>query len=256
MFGFTFKQLPAQYLFGAYSVRKSHTIMTRTENGKVIYDTFLYTYIDNYLSFYILMESGNYKNVSTGKEVPELHAEDIMSKHIARGRMVDFDDEYDKEEIIGIFGPLNIVEILKKVDEMKKSDENNDVSLQAIIDVKKQYMGVEVNGIIDSYNKRLKYPLGQITVPPIKATPEDDYPSVIGDELDYFDFMSNKTTQEIINDLKKLADNIDGVGNVREGKEVNITKGDEDSAGSLEIKDVSEENTRDTLDMGSVTDVK
>ena len=68
MFGYTFKQLPAKYLFGGYSVRKSYTIMTRVEDGKVIYDTFLLTYMYNYLSFYILMDNGKYKNVSLNKE--------------------------------------------------------------------------------------------------------------------------------------------------------------------------------------------
>ncbi len=254
MFGFTFKQLPAKYVFGGYSVRKSHTIMTKVVDGKVVYDTFLYTYVDNFLTFYILMDNGKYKNVSLNIEVPEMTAEDLMSKHIARGRMVEFEDEYDKDTIIGVFGPQNIVDIMKKVDEMKKADESHDVSLQAMLDVKSQYMGVEINGIIDSYNKRLGYEKGQITVPPIKGSMEDEYPSVIGDELDYFDFMSNKTSEEIIKDLKKLSDNIDGVGNVIKGKEVNITKGDENTAGSLEIKDVAVENTRGTLDMGNNSD--
>ncbi|MBQ4030533.1 MAG: hypothetical protein II625_02150 [Bacilli bacterium] len=256
MFGYTFKQLPAKYLFGGYSVRKSYTVMTRVEDGKVIYDTFLLTYMDNYLSFYILMDNGKYKNVSLNIEVPEVQAEELMSKHIARGKMVDFDEEYDKEEIIGVFGPINIVDVMKKVDEMKKADENSDISLQAMLDVKSQYMGAEASGIIESYNRRLKFPKGLITVPPIKGSMDDDYPSVIGDELDFYDFMSNKTSEEIVKELKLLADNIDGVGNVREGKQVNITKGDENTAGTLEILDNSEENTRGTLDMGNVTDVK
>jgi hypothetical protein len=256
MFGFTFKQLPAKYVFGGYSVRKSHTIMTKVVDGKVVYDTFLYTYVDNYLSFFILMDSGNYKHVASGVQVPVAEAEDLMSKHLARGRMVDFDEEYDKDQIIGVFGLRGIDTLMKQVDEMKKHDENSDVSLQAIIDIKPQYMGVEINGIIESYNKRLGYPKGQIAVPPIKGSMDDDYPSVIGDEIDYYDFMSNKDSDEIIKELKALADNIDGVGNIREGKEINITKGDEKTAGTLEIKDVSEENTRGTLDMGNVTDVK
>ncbi len=256
MFGYTFKQLPAKYVFAGYCVRKSYTIMTRVEDGKVVYDTFLYTYVDNYLSFFILMDSGNYKHVASGVQVPVAEAEDLMSKHLARGRMVDFDEEYDKDQIIGVFGLRGIDTLMKQVDEMKKHDENSDVSLQAIIDIKPQYMGVEINGIIESYNKRLGYPKGQIAVPPIKGSMDDDYPSVIGDEIDYYDFMSNKDSDEIIKELKALADNIDGVGNIREGKEINITKGDEKTAGTLEIKDVSEENTRGTLDMGNVTDVK
>ena len=256
MFGYTFKQLPAKFVFAGYCVRKSYTIMTRVEDGKVVYDTFLYTYVDNYLSFFILMDNGKYKHVATGVQVPVAEAEDLMSKHLARGRMVDFDEEYDKEQIIGVFGLRGIDTLMKQVDQMKKNDENSDVSLQAIIDIKPQYMGVEINGIIEAYNKRLGYPKGQIAVPPIKGSMDDDYPSVIGDEIDYYDFMSNKDSDEIIKELKALADNIDGVGNIREGKEINITKGDEKTAGTLEIKDVSEENTRGTLDMGNVTDVK
>lgn len=256
MFGYLFKQLPAQYIFAGYSVRKSYTIMTNVENGKVVYDTFLYTYVDNYLSFYILMENGKYKHAATNVEVPIAEAEDLMSKHLARGRIVEHDEEYDKEQIIGVFGLRSIDTLMKQVDEMKKNDENSDVSLQAFIEIKKQYMGMEINGIIESYNKRLGYPLGQIVVPPIKGSMDDDYVSIIGDELDYYDFMSNKDSDQIIKELKLLSDNMDGVGNIKAGVEVNITKGDEDTAGTLEIKDVSEENTRGTLDMGNVTDVK
>ena len=85
---------------------------------------------------------------------------------------------------------------------------------------------------------------------------DDDYESVIGDELDYFDFMSNKDSDTVIKELKALADSIDGVGNVRTGKEVSIQKGDENTAAKLEIKDVAQDNTNGTLDMGNVTDVK
>ena len=81
-------------------------------------------------------------------------------------------------------------------------------------------MGAEASGIIESYNRRLKFPKGLITVPPIKGSMDDDYPSIIGD------------------------------------KQVNITKGDENTVGTLEILDTTEENTRGTLDMGSVSDVK
>ncbi len=256
MFGYTFKNLPAQYVFAGYSIRKSYTVMTKVENGKLVYDTFLFTYVDNFLSFYILMDNGLYRNVSEGIDVPEAKAEDLMSKHIARGRMTEFDEEYDKEKIIGVFGLRSIDDVMKKVDEMKKNDDKGDVSLQAIIDIKKQYMGLEINGIIDSFNKRLGYEKGQITVPPVKGTMEDDYESVIGDELDYFDFMSNKDSDTIIKELKALSDSIDGVGNVRTGKEVSIQKGDENTAAKLEIKDVAQENVNGTLDMGDVTDVK
>ncbi len=69
------KSLPAKYVFAGYNVRKSLTIMTSQVNGKTIYDEFLFTYIDNYVSFYILMENGKYKSVDYNVEVPEFNAE-------------------------------------------------------------------------------------------------------------------------------------------------------------------------------------
>ena len=63
MFNYMLKNLPAKYVFAGYNVRKSFTIMTSIENGRTVYDSFLYTYVDNYLSFYIQMEDGSYKNV-------------------------------------------------------------------------------------------------------------------------------------------------------------------------------------------------
>ena len=238
MFGMAFSNIPAKYVFAGYSVRKSVTIMTNVENGKIVYDTFLYTYIDNYLSFYLLMDNGKYKNVAYKVEVPELKAEDLMSKHLSRGRVVDLDEyNYDKDKIIGVFGLRNIEDLMHQVDDMKKKDNTADISLEAMLDVKPQYMGVEINGIIASFNKYLHYDKGMITIPALKIDENDKYQSIIGDELDFYDFMSNKDSDTIVRDLKNLSEALDGVGNIKEGKEVIITKGDENSAGSLEIKD-------------------
>jgi len=220
MFGVTFKNLPAEYVFAGYSIRKSLTKVSRVVEGKLIYDTFVYTYIDNYLSFYTLMENGLYKNVDAKIEVPEATGEDIISKHLGSGNVDTSDyDNLNKDNIVGVFGPRNIETLIKQVDEMKKKDNTQDISLEAILDVKKQYMGVEINGVINNFNSLLKYSKDIITIPAIKSGPEDNYHSIIGDELDFYDFLSNKDSDTIVKDLKILADSIDGVGNIKQGKE-------------------------------------
>ena len=74
-------------------------------------------------------------------------------------------------------------------------------------------------------------------VPPIRYGEDDTYNSVIGDELDFFDFMSNKDDDNIIDDLIKLNNSMDGVDNIKEGKEIVITKGTDGEAGTVEIRD-------------------
>lgn len=51
MLGYMLKNLPSKYVYAGYSIRKSLTIMTSNINGRIVYDVFLYTYVDNYLSF-------------------------------------------------------------------------------------------------------------------------------------------------------------------------------------------------------------
>ncbi len=243
MFGYMFKNLPAKYIFAGYGVRKSLTILTTEENGKIIYDVFLYTYVDNYLSFFLQMENGKYKSVDFNVEVPETSAEELVSRHLSRGLMKNIDDyeEYDRETLVGVFGLRNIEVLMKQTDEMKKQNsEGFDVSLEAILDIKAQYMGMEVMGVINNFNKCLKYDKGRITIPPITYGPDDPYKSLIGDEMDYFDFMSNKDSDKIIQDLKKLADSLDGIGNIKSGREITITKSSESEAASVSVKRIDE----------------
>lgn len=243
MFGYMFKNLPAKYIFAGYGVRKSLTILTTEENGKIIYDVFLYTYVDNYLSFFLQMENGKYKSVDFNVEVPETSAEELVSRHLSRGLMKNMDDyeEYDRETLVGVFGLRNIEVLMKQTDEMKKQNsEGFDVSLEAMLDIKAQYMGMEVMGVINNFNKCLKYDKGRITIPPITYGPDDPYKSLIGDEMDYFDFMSNKDSDKIIQDLKKLADSLDGIGNVKSGREITITKSSENEAASINVKRIDE----------------
>lgn len=238
MLGYMFKSFPAKYIFAGYGVRKSLTILTTLENGRIIYDVFLYTYVDNFLSFFIQMENGKYKSMDYNVEVPETTAEDLVSRHLSRGLMKDIDDyeEYDREKLIGVFGLRNIETLMKQTDEMKKQNSDGfDVSLEAMLDIKAQYMGMEVVGVINNFNKCLKYDKDRITIPPIVYGPNDPYKSLIGDEMDYFDFMSNKDSDKIIRDLKKMADSLDGIGNVKKGRNVVITKSSPEEMAKVNI---------------------
>ena len=231
MLKYLMKNLPAKYIYAGYCIRKGFTIMTSQENGKIVYDTFLFTYVDNFLSFFLKMDNGKYKSVDYNVEVPEATAEDLVSKHLTRGILRDSEDfeQYDKEKIVGVFGVRDISVLMKQVDTLKKNDQDSfDVSLEAWLDVKPSYMGMEVIGVINTFNKCLKYDKGRITVPPIKNGPEDNYVSLIGDEMDYFDFMSEKDSDEIVRDLKALDDKLDGVGNLKkEVKSVEVKKEEE-----------------------------
>ena len=40
---------------------------------------------------------------------------------------------------------------------MKKNDEGSDISLEAMLDMKSSYMGLEIMGVINSFNALLKY---------------------------------------------------------------------------------------------------
>ena len=239
------KSYPAKYVFAGYSVRQGLSVMMTNMNGKMVYDVFLYSYVDNYLSMYFLMENGNYKNASTGEEVPEATANEIISRHLYRGPNKDASKygTYDKDKIIGVFGVRNIEDLMKQTDELAKKDETHDVSLQAFLDIKAQYMGMEIMGVINRFNNYLKWDKDTMTVPAITYGPEDEYHSILGDEMDFFDFMSNKDSDQVIRDLRTLTVSTDGIGNVKKGMEIRITKSDdENSAGKLEVIDKTKEN--------------
>jgi len=156
------------------------------------------------------------------------------------------DEQYDKEKIVLVFGLRNMETLMKQVDAMKKADADSfDVSLEALMDVKSQYMGMEIMGAINTFNKCLKYEKGRITVPPITYGPNDSYQSLIGDEMDYFDFMSGKDSDVIIQELKRLDDSLDGVGNVKKESIVNQVR--EENIQSIE-ESTYNDDIIDTLD--------
>lgn len=235
MLKYMMKNLAGEYVFGGYSVRKSTAVLSRKEDNKIYYDKFLYTYLDNFLSFYILMEDGSYMNVETNDRVPLITAEELMSKHLPANEVLE--EDYERDKIIGVFGIRNMEALIKQVDDMNIANNAQEARLKGLIEPKKSYMGFEITSTIAAFNKATRRKADYIVVPPIKYGEEDTYKSIIGDELDYFDFMSNKDDDTIIDDLMKLNKCIDGVDNLRDGKEIVITKGAEGEAGTVEIKD-------------------
>ena len=89
----------------------------------------------------------------------------------------------------------------------------NDMKVQALLDYKKAYTGMEVSTVLAKFNKMNGWAKGFITVPPIPYGFEDTYESAIGDELEFYDMLSNKSPDMFVRDLKKLSESLDGIGN-------------------------------------------
>ena len=236
MLKYMMKNLPADFIFGGYSVRKSSAVLSKRVDNKIYYDKFLYTYIDNFLTFYILMEDGSYMNVETNDRVPLMTAEDLMSKHLKFDEVLD--EDYERDKIIGVFGVRNMETLVKQVDDMNIANNAEELRLKGLIESKSSYMGMEVAGTIASFNKATNRVKGIITVPPIKYGIVDTYNSIIGDELDFFDFLSNKDDDVIMDDLIRLNESLDGVDNLKEGKEIIVTKNENEDR-SVNIYDVN-----------------
>lgn len=218
MFGNLLKNLPAKYVYAGYLVRKSVAVMTTVIDNKIVYDVFLYTYLDNFLSPCTFMDDKTFKSLDGKWRVNEIQGEDLVSRHIFRGGYYDTSEleQYDKDTVIGIFGVRDMITMMKQIDEMEKqSEETHDMSIQAMLGEKQAYTGIEIMGAVNRFNKALKWRKDAITIPAIKIDENDSYNSVIGDEMDFFDFMSDKDSDEIVKKLKEFADNIDGVGNLK-----------------------------------------
>lgn len=218
MFNYLLKNIPAQYAFGGYAVRKSTSIVSTDVDGELLFDIFTYTYIDKQMTMFILMEDGTYKSVEYDKKVPALDAAGIMSKHLYRGKEYNKEDYplYDKEEICGVFGLRDMLKLMEEADAYASKIGSSDMRLQAIYDIKKSYTGMEIMGAIGKFNQINKWGKGLITVPPIKYDETDSFNSVIGDELDFFDIFSNRSIDECVKEIKRLDDLTDGIGNIKE----------------------------------------
>ena len=215
--GFMFKTLPSQYVFAGYNIKKGLSVMSHVENGKMIYDIFAYSYLEDKLSFYILMDDGKYKNVDTDERVDEVKVEGLISRHLYSGETYDLEnfEQYDKDKIYGVFGLRDMPTLMKNIDDLEEKLGSNKLKAQAMHDVRKGYTGLEINTLIGRWNGSFSKYKGYFTVPAITNGPDDTYQSAIGDEIEYFDFINEKSNDEIVWLLRNVATQLDGLGNVK-----------------------------------------
>lgn len=218
MFNYLLKNIPVQYAFGGYAVRKSTSIVSTDVNGELLFDIFTYTYLDMQMTMFILMEDGTYKSVEYNTKVPSLDASGIISRHLYRGKEYNQEDYpmYNKEEICGVFGLRNIQKLMEEADEYASKMGNSDIRLQALYDIKNAYTGMEIMGVLSKVNQINNWNKGLITVPPIKYDETDTFNSIVGDELDFFDLFSGKSIDEFVKEIKRLDDLTDGIGNIKD----------------------------------------
>ena len=215
MLGYLLKNLPTEFLYGGYLVKKGISSTTETVDGKIIYDAFLYTYIEESVTMFIKMEDGSFKSVNENAKVIEVTDEDLVSKHLERAEFVDIADygEYNKDQPYGVYISNSLEDIIK--DEMTTEiDENQTTtSRQAVIGIKKSLSGMEALGFVNRYNKRHKLGNKTVCLPPIKKDGNDTLDSLIGDMEDYKKLIEGKSHDEIVKILLEKAESLDSVGN-------------------------------------------
>jgi hypothetical protein len=215
--GLMFKGLPSQYVFAGYNVKKGLSVMSHVENGKMLYDIFVTSYMEDKLSFYILMDDGKYKNMDTEEKVDEIKVEGLVSRHLYSGENYDLEDfdQYDKEKLAGVFGLRDMPQLMKDIDNLEEKLAINKLKAQAVHDVRKNYTGLEINTLINRWNSSFSKYKGYFSVPAITNGPEDTYQSAIGDEIEYFDLINEKSYDEIVELLRTINSGLDGLGNIK-----------------------------------------
>lgn len=223
MFNYLLKNVPDNFVYAGYNVRKGITVMTTDTGNGIMYDVFLHTYIDNYLSFYILMEDGQYKCVDLKKNFPEISNADLPSKHLFRGRYYDVSEfgEYDKEQVIGVYGLRGMQELMQQIDAQEKALDSKELSILAMLDEKASYTGMEIIGAINRFNRNLKRRKDIITVPAIKIDANDTFESLIGDIDAWNNFIADKKPDQILDDIIKIDNDTDGIGNIKQEDSIN-----------------------------------
>lgn len=208
MFGNMMKTFPAEYIFLGFNVYKSLSVTTVPDKGdEVCYDVFEYTFIDNKLSFYVLFDDGKYKNMETNEKVDLVDANNLVSRHFFRGKEYDLSkyQSYDKNKLYGVFCLRNMQELIDEIERLQKLDPTNKVNVKALFDIKSKYTGMEVNTLVNMYNRIIKDSNQTFVVPAISYGIDDEYKSLIGDEIEYFDFVSEKNSPQLLAELKDLS---------------------------------------------------
>lgn len=215
MFNYLLKNLPTQFIAGAYVLRKGVSSSTIEIDGKSYYDVIVYTYLDNYLTPFLIMEDGSYKSMSDNIKLNPIDSDALISKHVERAEVVDIDDygEYNKNVPIAIFSPHSLDELVR-LDQAAASEENKKDAVQlAQIGVKKVHTGLEIMGIINRFNSRNKLEKKTFCIPAIKKDANDTFESLIGDMDAYHELIKDKTGDEIVRILREYSEELDNIGN-------------------------------------------
>ncbi len=217
MFGYLFKNLPTEFLYGGYLVRKGISSTTATVDGKTIYDAFLFTYVDREVTLFIKMEDGSFKSVNENINLKEITKEELISKHLERADYVDIEDygEYDKSKPIGVFLSNDLTTIIREELTLSSEENQQDAAQKAMITIKKSFTGMEAMGYLGRFNRRNKIEKKIVCLPAIKKDENDTYESVIGDMNAYNKLTEGKTNDQIMETLSSIADDLDSVGNVK-----------------------------------------
>lgn len=216
MFGYLLKNLPSEYLYAGYIVRKGLSSSTINVDGQAMYDAYLYSYLENNLTLFILMEDGLYKDISSGLKLPKIEEDDIVSKHLERSVQIDMEEygEYDKNKPIGVYGLHSFAEMIK-LEDMNASIEQKGLKIGDLksINLKRSYTGMEALGVVGRFNNRNKLDNKKFCVPAIKKDENDTSDSIIGDINAYHELIKDKTSDEIVQVLYNLSKELDSVGN-------------------------------------------
>lgn len=217
MFGYLLKNLPSQYLYAGYLVRKGLSSSTIEVDGKAMYDAYLYSYLENNLTLFILMDDGFYKDITSGLKLPELGEDEIVSTHLERSEFIDMEEygEYDKKKPIGVYGLHSFDTMIKleNIDASMNDDRTFKIGDLQSVALKKSYTGFEALGVVGRFNTRNKLDNQVFCVPAIKNDSNDSAESVIGDINAYHELIKDKEADQIVQILYELSKQLDSVGN-------------------------------------------
>ena len=216
MLGYLLKNLPSQYLYAGYIVRKGLSSSTIQIDGQAMYDAYLYSYLENNLSLFILMDDGLYKDIASGLKLPEITEDDLVSRHLERSEFIDMEEygEYDKKKPLAIYG-LHSFEEMIKLEDLDASIEQQGLKIGKLqtISLKKSYTGMEALGVVGRFNNRNKLDSKVFCVPAIKTDENDTLESIIGDINSYHELIKDKNCDQIVQILYEKSKELDSVGN-------------------------------------------
>ena len=217
MLGYLLKNLPSEYLYAGYIVRKGLSSATIDVDGQAMYDAYLYSYIENNLTVFILMDDGLYKDMVTGIKLPAITEDELISKHLERSTFIDMEEygEYDKKKPIGVYGLHTFEEMVKleNLDAQIADDRAFKIGDLQAIAMKKTFTGMEALGIVGRFNTRNKLDSKVFCVPAIKIDENDTAESIIGDINAYHELIKDKNVDQIVQILHTLSEEMDSVGN-------------------------------------------